>query len=138
MQSIIDNYRAAVHKWLPILNAQKFDDMLTQPTCELGSDIVLLLLVMKLISTSNHELGDIHQNVLYQTTKRLVALMEATGATSLNILQANLLVAWFEYGHAVYPAAYITSGWSLRYGNLLGLNEHAKDVPKSPSAVGLS
>jgi hypothetical protein len=56
--------------------------------------------------------------------------LEATGTATLLMLQANILVTWYEYGQAIYPAAYMTAGWCTRYGNMLGIsgNTYATDL----------
>jgi hypothetical protein len=75
---------------------------------------------------------------LYQTAKRFCSEVEAAGLLSIHCLQAEVLVAIFEIGQAVYPAAYLTVGRCARYGTALGYgdfgktaNEHTK--PNSPA-----
>ncbi|RAL61502.1 hypothetical protein DID88_009431 [Monilinia fructigena] len=41
---------------------------------------------------------------------------------SLILLQANILITLFEYGQAIYPAAWMSAGWCSRYAILLGIN----------------
>ncbi|KAJ6142767.1 fungal specific transcription factor protein [Penicillium samsonianum] len=76
---------------------------------------------MKLI-TSRPEQGTSYQeNPLYAVSKRFLAALESAGAVSLLYLQAMLLVAYYEYGHAIYPAAWMTIGACSRYSEILGL-----------------
>jgi len=92
---------------------------------EAGPDLALLFLCMKLITSSPQDGIESSQNLIYMSAKRFIALMEATGTVSLIVLQAALLIFWFEYGQAIYPAAWMSAGWCVRYGNLLGINGHS-------------
>jgi len=49
--------------------------------------------------------------------------MEANGMISLMVLQAYILVALYEIGQGIYPAAWMSGGAAARYGELLGLND---------------
>jgi len=95
---------------------------MANPLWEAGPDLALLFLCMKLITSRPQDGMGSSQNPLYISAKRFVALMEATGTASLLVLQSNLLVTWFEYGQAIYPAAWMSAGWCVRYGNMLGIS----------------
>jgi hypothetical protein len=47
----------------------------------------------------------------------------ACGLFELRIFQAMLLLALYELGHAIHPAAYMTVGSCIRYGNAMGFNK---------------
>lgn len=49
--------------------------------------------------------------------------METSGNLSLRILQAGILIALYETGHAIYPAAYLSVGACVRYGIALGIDK---------------
>ncbi|ETS75208.1 hypothetical protein PFICI_13692 [Pestalotiopsis fici W106-1] len=88
---------------------------------EAGSDIALLLLAMKLITSQPQRGFAASENYLYTASKRYAALLENVGTTSIVYLQAILLISLYEYGQGVYPAAYMTVGQCIRYAELLGL-----------------
>lgn len=77
---------------------------------------------MKLITSKPVDGQDCGQNPMYIAAKRFVALLEASGMVSLILLQANILITLFEYGQAIYPAAWMSAGWCSRYAILLGIN----------------
>ena len=108
------------------------------PMWEAGPDLALLFLCMKLTSSRPHEGTDHAQNPVYTTAKRFIALLEAGGMISLTMLQAYLLIATYEMGHAIYPAAWMTVGSSVRYGQLLGLHDLERGPRLLPQAVSLS
>jgi hypothetical protein len=81
-----------------------------------GPDVAMLFLAMKLI-TSPHK----PHSSLYSNAKTFLAHFEASGYVSLLVLQAMVFVAAYEYGHAIYPAAWLTVGACSRYAEMLGL-----------------
>lgn len=124
VQGAINEYFATVHKWMPIVSSKRMDRNLANPLWEAGPDLALLFLSMKLVTSKPQDGVDCAHSPIYLSCKRFVALMEASGMASLLVLQANLLVAWYEYSQAIYPAAWMSSGWCLRYANMLGINGH--------------
>jgi hypothetical protein len=95
---------------------------MSNPIWDAGPDLALLFLCMKLVSSRPQDGIESSQNPIYLSVKRFLALLEMSGAATLMILQANVLVFWYEYGQAIYPAAWMTAGWCVRYGNLLGIS----------------
>lgn len=95
---------------------------MANPIWDAGPDLALLFLCMKLVSSRPQDGIESSQNPIYLSVKRFIALLEMSGAATLMILQANVLVFWYEYGQAIYPAAWMTAGWCVRYGNLLGIS----------------
>lgn len=108
-----------------------------------GPDLAMLFLAMKLVTTppayppagaspadnaSSSSPSLPAQTTLYAASKRFLALLEAAGTASLLHLQAMTLVALYEYGHAIYPAAWMSVGHCVRYAAMLGLPSHASSV----------
>ncbi|KAK4190477.1 hypothetical protein QBC35DRAFT_489655 [Podospora australis] len=58
---------------------------------------------------------------LYAAAKRFMSLLENGGSVSLQLLQGMVLVALYEIGHGVYPAAWMTVAACARYAEVLGL-----------------
>jgi hypothetical protein len=119
---VVDEYFSTVHQWMPIVSQMRLMSELRDPHWEAGPDFALLLLCMKLIISRPPDTVESHQTPIYLSAKRFLALSEAAGTVSLRVLQAGLLITWYEYGQAVYPAAFMSAGWCVRYGNLLGVN----------------
>ena len=119
---------------MPIFSQKRLTRNMANPLWEAGPDLALLFLCMKLFISRPQDGIESSQNPIYVSAKRFIALMEATGTASLLMLQANILVAWFEYGQAIYPAAWMSAGWCTRYGNMLGINgnEHTTDLIGRP------
>ena len=101
---------------------------MANPMWEAGPDLALLFLSMKLLISRPQDGIESSQNPIYMSAKHLISLMEATGMVSLIVLQANILVTMYEYGQAIYPAAWMSAGWCVRYGNLLGINDRPEAI----------
>lgn len=122
---------------MPIVSQKRLTRNMSNPLWEAGPDLALLFLCMKLIISRPQDGVESPNNQIYVSAKRFLGLMEASGAVSLIVLQASLLIMWYEYGQAIYPAAWMTAGWCVRYGNLLGINGHKSATQLLGRPVGL-
>jgi len=124
VQELLTEYFTTVHKWMPIVSKKRIEVYMENPLWVIGPDTALLFLCMKLVCSRPQDGIESSQNQIYMSSKRFLSLVEATGTVSLLVLQAALLVVWYEYGQAIYPAAYMSAGWCKRYAVLLGINGH--------------
>lgn len=122
VQAALNDYFATIHRWIPIVSQKRLTRNMVNPLWEAGQDLALLFLCMKLITSRPQDGIGCAQNPIYVSAKRFVALMEASGMVSLIVLQANLMVTLYEYGQAIYPAAWMSSGWNIRYATMLGIH----------------
>lgn len=123
IRDIVERYFENVHLWLPIVSKKRMQLTLANPQLELTADLALLLLCMKLITQSSHGSPQAAQTPLYSMAKRHLALVESGALISQQLLQATILIASYELGHAIYPAAYLSTGQCARIGHLMGLND---------------
>lgn len=63
----------------------------------------------------------------YTTAKRMLYEAEHCGAMSLQLLQARILLVIYEYGHGIYPAAYMTIAACARYATALNIHKLRHD-----------
>ncbi len=126
---VAERYFENVHLWLPIVSKKRMQLTLSAPRFELSADLALLLLCMKLITQSSHGSPEAAQTALYNLVKRHATAVEASALMSLQLLQSCLLIAAYEIGNAIYPAAYLTTGHCVRIGLLLGINDR-QSVPQ--------
>lgn len=54
-------------------------------------------------------------------TKHYHVEVENAGPLSILVLQAKVLMALYEMGHGIYPAAYMSVGACARYGYAMGI-----------------
>ncbi|KAI1066806.1 hypothetical protein LB506_012030 [Fusarium annulatum] len=113
---VSQNYFATIHTWFPMISKKRMDMGL--PVQNAGPDLAMLFLGMKLITTPAIDITD---STLYDTAKSFLSSLESNGVVSLLCLQAMILVALYEYSHAIYPAAWMTIGSCARYADILGI-----------------
>lgn len=90
----------------------------------------LLVASMKLAISSANNL-DLQ---LYKIVKHLQLELELGGFLSFSVLQARIITALCEMGHAIYPAAFLSIGYCVRYGVALGIDQDLKRIPSEPDA----
>lgn len=137
VQAVVTDYFTTTHTWFPIISKKRMTQNMINPLWEAGSDLALLFLCMKL-NISRLSEGESSQTAIYYSAKKFIALAEASGMTSLMVLQAMLLVTLYEFSQAIYPAAWMTVGACTRYGLLLGINGHPDAAQLLGRAVGTS
>ncbi|KAJ9151699.1 Fungal-specific transcription factor domain-containing protein, partial [Coniochaeta hoffmannii] len=126
LQQAVTDYFNTVHCWFPIISKKRMN--MGHPLHEGGTDLAMLFLAMKLVSSppvNGVASADSH---LYVASKRFLALLESSGTISLMYLQAMILVAIYEFGHSIYPAAWMTVGACSRYAEILGLPSYKDSV----------
>ncbi|KAH7343130.1 hypothetical protein BKA66DRAFT_479116 [Pyrenochaeta sp. MPI-SDFR-AT-0127] len=116
-------YFNTIHSWMPIISKKRMD--LGIPAQNPGPDLAMLFLSMKLITTPVHT---VQVDSLYRLAKGFLTDLECHGVVSLLCLQATVLVALYEYSHAIYPGASMTIGVCTRYAELLGISCRGNDM----------
>lgn len=111
-----------IHKWYPIISKARLFGHLLNPLVPRRTDVALLILCMRLTTLWPVEGVPIATTAEYLAAKRLHADLETSGAFSMQVLQAGVLIALYEYGHAIYPAAYLSIGACARYGISSGMD----------------
>lgn len=109
-----------IHQWMPFISKKRFYDLYLQPSSHSRPDVVLLLLALKLITTFPPAGSRSPRTALYNSTKHFY--LEVEGSFSILVLQAGVLVALYELGHGIYPAAFLSIGTCARYAHALGIN----------------
>jgi len=122
IQATASKYFEHVHLWMPFISKKRFHDVYLRPGFQTRADVVLLLLSLKLIVTLPPASPRNPRTSLYHAIKHFYLEVEGSSVFSIPTLQAGILIALYELGHAVYPAAYLTVGASARFAYALGIN----------------
>jgi hypothetical protein len=109
-----------IHPWIPFIRKRVFYERVLSSLMPDQIEHVLLLATIKLVTTS-HKTQD-PRSAIYRHIKDTLAELGVVGRFSLRILHAFILIALYELGHAIYPAAYFTIGQCARYGIALGIH----------------
>lgn len=125
VDQVASTYFNTIHKWFSFISRKRMN--LGISLAEGGPDLALLFLTMKLIITvPTPDMTSAADTPLYTASKRFLALLESAGTTSLLYLQSMILVALYEYGHSIYPAAWMTVGNCVRYATMIGLPSYGE------------
>ncbi|TVY82496.1 hypothetical protein LSUE1_G001586 [Lachnellula suecica] len=129
--TIAAHYFSTVHTWMPIISKLRFNENILNPHANsIRSDYALLILCMDLITSP--PVGQTPRSPGYVAAKQLYLGLEIQGVVSIQILQAGVLIALFELGHAIFPSASVSVGACVRYGNELGINWGANIAGEQP------
>jgi hypothetical protein len=125
IQSVIGAYFFSTFTWMGIVSKKKLYQEIPIPSVALEADVALLVLCMKLVNdkVSVDTMGS--RTPLYVTAKGFYRLVESNGIVSIRLLQAGVMIALYETGHAIYPEAYLTIGQCARIGMAIGLHDTA-------------
>ena len=121
---VASEYFEKNHAWMPVISKRRFYDHLLNPLLQPRADVVFLIFCMKLIAWSPLERSDESRprTQAYLAAKHFLVEAEVAGMFTVQLLQAFLLVALYELGHGIYPAAYMSVGACARYGLALGID----------------
>ena len=111
-----------IHSWMPFVSKKRFYELYLRPSFQSRPDVFLLLLSLKLITTLPPTNPRNPRTSLYHAVKHFYLEVEGSSTLSLPILQAGVLIALYETGHAIYPAAFLSVGGCARYAHTLGIN----------------
>jgi hypothetical protein len=126
-QSLIASYEATIHNWLPMLSLKRLrQEANNLANTTQGSVDVLIFLALEALSSQNRATSSENNtppqsNAAYLQVKHYSFAAEAGGAITIRLVQTIVLVALFEFGHGIYPAAYLTIGQAVRLATMVGL-----------------
>lgn len=118
IQATSAEFFKSVHTWMPIISKPQFCATLLNRLTYKKAELYLLVLSMKLCCARQTTLD----TALYETVKLLHFKIETSGVLSVLVLQAAILIALYELGHSIYPAAFLSVGSCARYATALGIN----------------
>ncbi|KAF2100504.1 hypothetical protein NA57DRAFT_54588 [Rhizodiscina lignyota] len=130
-QSIAAQYFKLHHPWFPIISQKRFYNQLLNPLLPPRLDVSFLCVCMSMISRSFADGEDDARTTEYRTALRLFLEVQLAGILSLEVLQACLLIAAYEFAHAIYPAAQISVGICVKYALALGIDWERLAPPSS-------
>lgn len=115
----IGEFIDTVDPWMPFIPIRELQTRFSNECPDLQGDEVLLLACIKL-TTEPLPSGDA-SNKHYLAIKSAFLNAEIDRIPSIRQLQALLFILFYEYGHGMYPSAYMTLGACIRYLAILGI-----------------
>jgi hypothetical protein len=114
-----------IHPWMPLISKISFYNHLINPLSPPREDATLLLLSIRLITWVPSGSMDPHTPA-YIATKGFFRELETASTFSIRMVQSGILIALYELGHCIYPAAYLSVGLCARYAVALGFDQDVK------------
>ncbi|KAH8811248.1 hypothetical protein F5884DRAFT_897708 [Xylogone sp. PMI_703] len=124
-------YFNIIHEGIPIISKKRFHAQQLNPLSEPRADVALLALCMKLILWAPSTIEESPETTLYSAAKSFHSELQAAGVSSIQVLQAGIIIAYYELGHSIYPAAYMTIGACARYGSAFGFDGKGTSMTSS-------
>ena len=109
--------------WMPFIPRRDLQQLAHGPSPPKGADIILLA-CMNLVTEKPP--GGEPASKAYLAVKSSFMNMEIYGVISIRLLQALILLLFYEHGHGMYPCAYITLGTCARYLSALGITTNGE------------
>jgi hypothetical protein len=131
IREMASQYFSTVHHWMNILSRKRFYTQQLRPLSQPSAEVTLLLLCMKLIAWVPSTVAEDPKTPLYTAAKGFHSELEIIGCCSIQVLQAGILIAVYELGHSIYPAAYMSIGACARYGTAFGFGENGSKTNES-------
>ena len=135
-QESCETYLTTIQSWLPMLSRKRLHNSLATLAVHQNADDTLLVLCMKLCTQSGQDMsgGKPLETDVYSTAKQCCFYAESGGFVSLQLVQSLVLLAVYELGHAIYPAAYLTIGRASRLAGVIGLHsrKHTRQLFVDP------
>jgi hypothetical protein len=131
MERFATQFFRGVYNRMPFLSERRFRAHLPYLYAKPKADYILLCLSISLILQKPKNVGfddGTMQSSLYVTIKCLISSLEAANHSSLDFLQARLLVCHYELGHGIYPAAVVSVSSCAASARVLGFEKkHFQD-----------
>jgi hypothetical protein len=133
--TICDAFFASIDTWFPFINEKRLRRRGTIDLPLRDQTVALLLLCMKLVIEVPASGTSASASLLYREAKAYLQVTESDFPTSLRVLQALVLIALYEMGHGIFPAAYLTIGRAARMSVLRGVHDrnYATQLFQTPS-----
>lgn len=121
VRNIASKFFRHVHLWMPFISKKRFYDNYLPSYTQNRPDVTLLFLSLKLTTSSPPRDPPNPRTRLYRAVKHFLLEVEGSPTLSILVLQAGVLLALYELGHGIYPAAFLTIGACARYAHALGI-----------------
>lgn len=122
VQRIVSSYFTSTHSWLPIISKERMHRDLHIPLENTSADLALLCLCMQIVGERLPQALQNPQTSFYLSVKEYYFQVESAGFLSVQLLQAGVILAVYEFGHAIFPAAYITIGRCAKISHAIGVH----------------
>jgi hypothetical protein len=120
VEHVATYYFNSVNNWFTIVEKTSFDSQVEQMWSIPSAEVALLILCMLLIIRTPNNSGAPMDDGLYLSVKTAFTLVHSKVPNSTSLLQAQLLIALYEYSHGLPQQAYMSMGTCLQMTRSFG------------------
>lgn len=121
--AISKEFFTGTHQRISAISKLRFEENLRCLTTKPQADFATLCLSILLIQQTPMGQATNMQSSLYFKVKNLITLLETRDDLSLDLVHCRVLVTFYELGHGLHRAAYISIGTCARIARALGLHK---------------
>jgi hypothetical protein len=121
--AISRDFFTGTHQRLPAVSKLRFEQDLQSLTTSPRAGFAALCLSILLMQQTPMGKVTNMQSSLYFKVKNLITLLETTGDLSLDLVHCRVLVTFYEMGHGLHRAAYLSLAGCARAARVLGLHK---------------
>lgn len=139
IEETVARYFDTIFLRMPVLSRNAFTARLSKVYTHPQADFTLLCLSIHLLIQRPDELESAgnHEQTMHSSTyvmiRSFVGVLQSLATPTVEFIQAMLLVAFFEMGHGIYPAASISIATCARSAHAIGLNKRPVAAETDPS-----
>ncbi|KAL4900404.1 hypothetical protein BDW74DRAFT_182733 [Aspergillus multicolor] len=127
LDEISVRYFQSIHWYLPIISRQRFHAHLLSFGTDPRADFSVLVLSMCMLTydpdPDRQDGKHVDSSTLYLATKSLFSQAQTIGRPSLNLIQAGILLAVYEYARGERDLGFVSMGVSARLAYAAGLKQ---------------
>ena len=122
MRSISAGFFIGTHQRISTISRIRFNQSLQSLATGPREDFAILCLTILLIQQMPTGRATVVQSPLYATVKSFINMLEASNDVSIELVHCRVLVTFYEMGHGLHTAAYVSLAGSARLARTLGLH----------------
>ncbi len=129
IHEVANLYFSSASNRIPILSAKRFYKRMpsaSSPDCP--ADFAALCLCTYLVLEIPQPSDACMQSSLYVMVKGILSLLEAASYQTLETVQCRVLVAFYEMGHGIYPAAAMSLGACAKLARIAGIHRELQPL----------
>lgn len=122
MRTISNDFFTGTHQRISTISKIRFHQSLPSLTSDPSADFATLCLAVLLIQEMPTGKVTVMQSPLYAMVKSFISILEASNDISIDLAHCRVLVTFYEMGHGLHTAAYVSIAGSARLARALGLH----------------
>jgi hypothetical protein len=126
MQSVSDEFFRSTHQRISAVSRLRFNGELLGLFINGKADFATLCMSIFMIQEMPGDM--VSSSSLYYVVKHFVNVLEASTRPTMNLLQSRILVSFYEMGHGMNAAAYLSIAAAARLARLLGAHSNQADL----------